>query len=598
MTAQQASSSGGLPFPEKGSLKKVPFSRILRDAARNELTGRLYLLSGDTKKVVFFEDGQPSFVRSNVLAECLGQILADEGLITQEQCEQTLEAIRRTGKKQGELLVEMGILSEENLRYALAAQLKHKLWGIFEWNRGRYRFQPGPSNQDVRIELGRPPEGLIVEAIQNVVSEERARQAMEPYLDTYPVLRDPELFDAHALGLLPEEEYFARCLDGSRTVRAVLEERVLPVPPTPVALLHGLLQAGLVQLGKSARRAAKRPPPPDLRPPMVDDIELAPDHDAQYTITEYEDTPLPGQLPEAPRRNQPQGPDGGFDADALENSGPIPTELAAELEAAESDSVDEDFDADIELSDEDLTALEFDDEDVDVEEPGRPGLRVTSKPGGAADPDDLMSMDELDDVELDAFGAGDDLDDDELDDGSGDAIDALDEMMDSLEPDDDLALDADDDLLLGDAPATPGAATPRAPAPAPAPDGNTRDELQAARDFADAEAALAVDDYAMAVVRLESAYAAGFDVAELHAMLAYARFMALGDPNQAGPAFELLAYAESIDPNLDLVHAYRGAILRAIGKPGQARASLERALTINPYCELAMQIMDSLGATR
>mgnify|MGYP006921754909 CR=1 FL=1 len=57
-------------------------------------------------------------------------ILTDQGLITQEQCDNTLEAIRRTGKKQGELLVEMGILSEGNLRYGLDEQLRIKLFEI------------------------------------------------------------------------------------------------------------------------------------------------------------------------------------------------------------------------------------------------------------------------------------------------------------------------------------------------------------------------------------------------------------------------------------------------------------------------------------
>ena len=113
-----------LGFPLKGSLRRSPFPKIVRQLARTKSTGSLYLLRGKTKKVVFFSKGEPISVRSNVTAECLGQILAREGLITQAQCDQTLESIRRTGKKQGELLIEMGILSEGNLRYGLQAQLR------------------------------------------------------------------------------------------------------------------------------------------------------------------------------------------------------------------------------------------------------------------------------------------------------------------------------------------------------------------------------------------------------------------------------------------------------------------------------------------
>ena len=49
-----------------------------------------------------------------------------------------------------------------------------------------------------------------------------------------------------------------------------------------------------------------------------------------------------------------------------------------------------------------------------------------------------------------------------------------------------------------------------------------------------------------------------------------------------------------MDPSLDLVHAYRGAIYRALRQPARAREALDRALELNPYCELAMQIMDTL----
>ena len=120
-------------------------------------------------------------------------------------------------------------------------------------------------------------------------------------------------------------------------------------------------------------------------------------------------------------------------------------------------------------------------------------------------------------------------------------------------------------------------------------------EMMGAMRFNEAEAALGVGDYDQAVALLEDAYENGFDVAELHAMLAYARFMAAGeDPDTAQHALELLDYAQQMDPSLDLVHAYRGAIYRALHQPQRAREALDRALELNPYCELAMQIMDSL----
>ena len=53
-----------LGFPLKGSLRRSPFPKIVRQLARSKSTGSLYLLNGKTKKVVFFQDGDPVSIRS------------------------------------------------------------------------------------------------------------------------------------------------------------------------------------------------------------------------------------------------------------------------------------------------------------------------------------------------------------------------------------------------------------------------------------------------------------------------------------------------------------------------------------------------------
>jgi tetratricopeptide (TPR) repeat protein len=127
-------------------------------------------------------------------------------------------------------------------------------------------------------------------------------------------------------------------------------------------------------------------------------------------------------------------------------------------------------------------------------------------------------------------------------------------------------------------------------------DDDDNPEVLGAMKFNEAESALAEDRYHDAIEALEQAYENGFDVAELHAMLAYARFMEAGQAADAADhSLELLDYAQNMDPSLDLVHAYRGAIYRALDETDRAREALDRALELNPYCELAMEIMDSLG---
>jgi len=733
MATAQAPSEPQLGFPAKGSLRRFPFPRLVREIARAQLTGSLYLLSSQTKKVVFFENGQPVFVRSNVLSECLGQVLAQEGLITQEQCEQTLEAIRRTGKKQGELLVEMGILSEGNLRYGLQAQLRTKLFDIFSWEEGRYQFKSETPHQAFGVRLDASAEGVILSAIQEVYTDERARKELRPYDEQYPILRSglPE----HGLELLPEEQHFALCLDGSRSVRLLMQTPAEVPVPSPAALLLGLIQSGVIAVADEPQPARPAPPPPNDPGLLRADEELAPTFEAQDVVTEYEDTPLPGELPkvrgllgdhEADFAGVDEPEEGVSTGPTLHSvSQPRPkAELPEALVAAEPEQVEDTFEESfMGLDDEsssssslvltpELAAAGASAKDTPSEphpsasdsgpSPSAPSSsapswnasreRTPSRPQPAAEPsfeqpavfdvdpidietatdnsqvraaldllsppevyegspsrfekfeeqlppistdtigEDLLGDDELDRIDLGGVGLPDISGDTTALDFDGMGHDLMPEDLgieppsfepELVEPDLEPDIEADLELVDDDEPESMGSAPredlvdfdeldaidlERPPLGAGVGDGpaqytgpeSTMEEDQSpemlgAMRFNEAEAALGVGDYDQAVALLEDAYENGFDVAELHAMLAYARFMAAGeDPDTAQHALELLDYAQNMDPSLDLVHAYRGAVYRALHQPQRAREALDRALELNPYCELAMQIMDSL----
>jgi hypothetical protein len=284
--------------------------------------------------------------------------------------------------------------------------------------------------------------------------------------------------------------------------------------------------------------------------------ELVGPADLQAT---FADPVLAGPLPASTRPpsggRSPVGPNGrpaarmapeqlDADDDLLFDEGPETALLGNEFD-------DIDLDPDAELPE--IEPLEI---DPDVEfgpgparrdgpGAGRPTAGPKLVPSRASD-DELMSFDELDAVDL----------------GDGE-----------------MAAASNDPYVGGDATL----------------DADDNPEMVGAIRFNDAETALGTGDHARAVALLEEAYDNGFDVAELHAMLAYARFMASGgDLETAQHAFELLEYAQQMDPSLDLVHAYRGAIHKALGQTAPAREALERALELNPYCELAIQLLDQL----
>ncbi len=439
-------------FPAKGSLKRVPFARLIREIARSSATGNLYLLTaGDKKKVVFFANGTPIFVRSNQLSECLGQVLAEEGLITQEQSDNTLEAVRRTGKKQGELLVENGILSRGNLHYGLYRQLRQKLFEIFAWEEGRFQFKPGgDAPDDVEVGFEEPIEAIIIAAIQERCGDERARRVLEGMKGEYPRPASKWKGKPNLLGLLPEEEHFLRCVDGSRSLTQILDQASQPPVPQVSTLLLGLVEAGVLELASVRRPPRKRPDPPDLTPKPADDDELAPSFDATSKIKEFEDTPLPRQLPN-PANSNAQLPTllsedeemfAGVAALADEDSmlvdsaellrGPTPTQRPVSAPAPEPEPepsdlsspgdfagrigalVDDDDEADFGGLDEPDEPTRTDVAPVELEtEPTRATPTILDDVSEPADGEELIEL--IDDDEMLELEADDVLDDDILD---------------------------------------------------------------------------------------------------------------------------------------------------------------------------------------
>jgi len=118
----------------RGSLARQPFARVLQRVYAARMSGALLLARNKVKKIVNFDKGYPVSVRSNMLSECLGQILLEQRLISAETLAGSLREMKETRKHQGEVLVAMGALSPYNLSRALMLQMESKLLEIFSWS--------------------------------------------------------------------------------------------------------------------------------------------------------------------------------------------------------------------------------------------------------------------------------------------------------------------------------------------------------------------------------------------------------------------------------------------------------------------------------
>ena len=210
----------------------TPFAAVLARLGEQRATGALVMTSaGDPrktttnespKKVVFFRNGIPVHVRSNLVEECLGQLMLRAGLIDPHSLAESLARVRDGDGRQGGILVAMGAITPHQLREALEAQQREKLFDIFAWPAGSFAFTEdmAPPRETVTLEMALAE--MVHRGIRERVPGPRVVTALEPYLARYATAGDRRFRGLLAV-VNEEERGLLRSIDGRRTVRALLD---------------------------------------------------------------------------------------------------------------------------------------------------------------------------------------------------------------------------------------------------------------------------------------------------------------------------------------------------------------------------------------
>lgn len=264
-----------------GSLSKMPLPMILHKLYTLKKTGLLNLQHESARKVIYIKNGYPVFARSNILGECLGRMLVKEDMITQVDCDQSVEKSKESGRLQGTVLIEMGLLTPEDLHNALKRQVTTKLLNTFAWDNGTFVFSPQANLKKNLTTIELTPAALIYQGIREFWNRERIVQYLKPFRKDYLSQTQNPQYLFQDIGLNPRgEEIFAECL-GDLTLDDILKKH--PLSKTEVEqTLAALLISGMVtnhtapsvlDTDAQARRKATRPIDSELRKQIGQDYK-------------------------------------------------------------------------------------------------------------------------------------------------------------------------------------------------------------------------------------------------------------------------------------------------------------------------------------
>ena len=265
--------------PEEGQLDEFSLAALLNRMYGQKRTGVLNLRRGETKKVVYFKGGYPIFARSNILGECLGHLLVRDGAISAEDCDRSIQLSKASGRLQGTVLIEMGLLSPEQLHAALTRQVSEKLLTIFAWSEGGFQFTPATQFKKNVTEIDLSPAALIYQGVSRYWPPERLQKFLGEHRTHYLGPAKNPLFRFQDMRLSRRgETLFEECL-GDLTLEQVLKRFPLSRREAQQTLA-ALLAAGMViataeplpldQRGKEKRRK-EQPLDETLRAKILED---------------------------------------------------------------------------------------------------------------------------------------------------------------------------------------------------------------------------------------------------------------------------------------------------------------------------------------
>lgn len=261
------------PSVGRGKLDSRPFPELLSELFQWKATGALLLKRQRVKKIVYFKNGYPFSVKSNLLEECLGKVMVRERMISSKQCEESLELMKMSGRMQGTVLIEMGLISPHNLVFALELQLLTKLLSVFRWKIGSYQFTSRTDLPAQTVTLDLTPAAIIWEGVQDHWAQRRARDRLGDVGDHYVVPATDPLYRYQEMDLGPDAEEFFRKINGRRTVEDLLALELLEEDKA-WPFLYALSAAKMVEIRPERVRRSEHVPsikPPKLppRPPPL-----------------------------------------------------------------------------------------------------------------------------------------------------------------------------------------------------------------------------------------------------------------------------------------------------------------------------------------
>jgi CheY-like chemotaxis protein/tetratricopeptide (TPR) repeat protein len=215
-------SVSGMDAPPGGLHISLP--EILIDLGERAETGILDIRADGVCTSIHLHRGNPVFAEGGSLHDTLGRLLLRRGEIGESEYVRVIERmterlVDNEPLRMGEVLVELGMLTPNEVYDALVQQVSEKIIACFRWTSFTHSFHPLETVPEEILAFEVPSlEALLLAGLKAHFGPGRVELLLRPHSNRYPVLRMGAAETGNRFQMNPAEQKFLLELRGERTV--------------------------------------------------------------------------------------------------------------------------------------------------------------------------------------------------------------------------------------------------------------------------------------------------------------------------------------------------------------------------------------------
>jgi hypothetical protein len=229
-----------------GDLSEHPLPELLFTIGLYKVPGVLTFTRKQVTKQIFIRDGHIVFAASNSWEDHLGEFLFRCGKIHRMHLDQSVKLLSRsTGKREGDILIEMKAIQAEELPWAVRSHQQAIVRSLFNWFDGSMKFEIGNFKESETIQLDILIPKAILDGVRNIQQAKR----IIGYLGEKTTILEQEENAVLALELFGGEEKERELLkrvDGKTSLYELCADSSFGAQET-AKILYGLLTLKLIR---------------------------------------------------------------------------------------------------------------------------------------------------------------------------------------------------------------------------------------------------------------------------------------------------------------------------------------------------------------